>query len=789
MLKNHLTIALRQLSRNKVFASLNILGLSLGMAMVILIALFIQHELSYDYWMEGQEEVYRVYRYSDESGQTVWTPGGLAQKMVDDYPEVAKATGYFPSGEQLVTIGDKNTYVEETAYVDSTFFEVLPLEFVLGDPKTALEQPNSMVISDRLAYRLFGEDNPLGKTLTYGGDSEFMISAVVKQSSQRSHITSDLFTRFTWYGSSWIGNNRATYTRLHPGSNPKELAAKVEKDVNQLIREQYLAQGYTPNESNFRKWALQPLSEVYLYSENWMGMGGAIGSIRNIYIFAFIALMVLIVAIINYINLTTARASQRSKEVGVKKVSGAGRRLLTTQFIVESLLQAMIAGLFALLIAEISLPFFNQIIDRELALIMGTPGWIIFGTLFLAIITGLLAGSYPAFVMSAYQPAIALKSNFLKTGNKGMFRKILVTSQFAVSITLLIVMAFIYRQVNYMLNQDLGFEADQVIVVPMNDGQSHYRVDQLKSQFQQIPGVAEVTTASTLPGYFLPDWTMLIEGQAESVTPWVICTDADFDQTLDLELLEGRFLEHHIASDSVNNFIVNEEFVSRYGLEEPIGHKIKWSNDTTYGQIVGIVKNFHYRGLANQINPLVISGIHWRNMAALKLSTKDLPQTIASVENLWAEIEPRHPMRYTFLDEDFANQYTEQQRFGEAILYSTLLTIFIALLGLFGLTAFSVERRTREIGIRKVLGASIAGIIALLAQDFMRLLAFAFLIASPVAYLLSSHWLEDFAHRTDLAWWVFAGAGLSIFFIGFLTVCLQSVKAALVNPIESLRTE
>jgi len=790
MFKNHLKIAFRQLSKNKVFSGINILGLSLGMALAILIAVFIRNEMSYDSWMADSENTYRVYR--SKGNNTAWTPSPLAEKLRTDYPEVVSATGFSTSENRLLTYEDNNIYVEKTADVDSTFFKVVGMELLHGDKETAFDQVNGMVLTEKMAKRIFGDKNPIGEVVTYNGIYEYIITGVLDSKGKKSHMQADVFTRFTWYSRGWYGNNRLTYVRLKPNANPQALAEKVDTDATALIRQERLARNENPKETDFYRWHLQPFNEVYLHSQGWTAQGELVGSIRNVYIYGFIALLVLLVAIINYVNLTTARASQRSKEVGVRKVTGAGRGLLTTQFIIESILQAAVAGVFALLLAEVSLPFFNKITNRELAVLASKPGWLIVaGTFVLSAITGILAGFYPAFVMSAFKPVTALKSNFLKTGNKGLFRKALVTGQFAVSITLLIVMAFIYRQVNFMIDKDLGFKPDQVLSIPLNNDNSFRRITQLKSRIKQIPGVQEVTTASSLPGDFIPDWPLVIQGRMESFVPYIIQGDADYAKTLNLELVAGRFFDVNIGQDSINNYIVNETFVKEYNIDNPIGTKMRWNWEAgdNYGQIIGVVKDYHTQGVASKIDPIVMSGRNWRSFAGIKLSTADLPKTIAALEQIWTEIEPTHPMRYSFLDASFMAQYDDQQRFGQTILYATLLTLFIALLGLFGLTAFTVERRTKEIGVRKVLGASVSGIITLLAKDFMKLLGLAFLIAIPLAYTLSNEWLMGFAHRTDLVWWVFLGAGLVTLTVGFLTVCLQSVKAALANPVEAIKTE
>ncbi|MEO1438497.1 MAG: ABC transporter permease, partial [Bacteroidota bacterium] len=444
MFINHLKIAFRQILRYKFFSGLNILGLSLGMAVVLLIGLFIYQEYQYDRWMDESEDTYRVVR-KRFGGGTAWTPSLLAQKLEQDYPEVAQASGFSSAGEQLLSYAGNDLYIEHTAQVDSTFFQVLKMEFEVGNPATVLDAPNNMVITDRLAEKVFGNTNPIGEIVAYGGGELFTITGLINTKAGPTHIPSDIFTRFTWYGNFWSGNNRLTYVRLKSKAGPDQLAQKIDAEVNAIIEREYRADGYIPNKDDFFKWTLQPLNEVYLQSEGFTSILYAKGSQRRVYILALIALLILAVAVVNYVNLSTARASQRGREVGVKKVTGAGRGLLATQFITESVVQALIASGFALLIAELTLPTFNRIMDREL-LLLGDFSIILIPILLgLAILIGLLAGAYPAFVMSAFKPVTALKAKFLKNGEKSIFRKVLVTGQFTVSITLLIVMAFIYR--------------------------------------------------------------------------------------------------------------------------------------------------------------------------------------------------------------------------------------------------------------------------------------------------------------------------------------------------------
>lgn len=784
MFLNHIKTALRQITRNGRFFAINILGLSLGMALVILISVFVRHEMAFDQWMEDGSLTYRVYRIGNH-GETAWTPSRLAEKMGNDYPEVASSTGWGPMGDILVTYANNDWYLDNTAQVDSTFFDVLPMEFLAGDRKTALDNPNSVVLSEELATRIFSEYNPIGEVITIDGGSEYIVTGVLRKESKRSHITSDLFIRFTHYGNVWRYNNRATYVKLRPNSDPLALAQKVKADVNQLITQEYIANGNSAESVRLYDWALQPLQDIYLHSEGWTAQGEK-GSIRMVFIFGLIALIVLLVAIVNFVNLSTAQASQRSKEIGVRKVTGAGRGLLTRQFLVESVIASLVAGIGAMALAELCLPYFNQIVDRQLHIIGADFPFVLFGTFVLAICTGLLAGVYPAFIMAGFKPAKALKSNFLQIGHKSAFRKALVISQFAICLTLMIVMAFIYRQVNYMVNEDLGFQPDQVLTIPINAQGTADRVHDLKSKFKEIPGVQEITLASAFPGEFLPDWNMIIEGQVEAPAPYVLFTDEDFIKALNIEVLEGRFIDDDIEEDHHSNFVVNRAFVDKYGITEAIGTRIKWDSDEQFGQIIGVLNDFHFRGLSEKIQPLVINADNWRSTVGIKISGDRIEQAIPQIEALWSEIEPAFPMRYSFLDDDFDALYSSQERFGRSILYATVLTLFIALLGLFGLTAFSVRRRTKEIGIRKVLGASVGGIVGLLAREHLKLLCASAVIALPISYFFANQWLADFAYRTTMVWWIFAGAILLILLLGFFTVSIQTAKAALVNPVNSL---
>ncbi len=578
MLYNYLKIAWRNLSRNKIFSTINILGLSLGIAVVLLILVFIKHEYSYDQFISNKDNVYRVFRYWNEGGgKTAWTPSRLAEKLKADFPEVEASTGISPGGEQLLEYRTDKAYIEETASVDSTFFHTLALPFKYGDPLNALDQPDEVVISDRLAKRFFGDVNPVGEVVKIGGDQEYQISGVVALEGQNTHLDYDIFSRFSWYSDSWTGNNRATYVRLHSKANKTGLEEKLTVAMKELIKKEYSSTNYTPTADDYADWRLQSLNDIYLHSSDVGWISNKEGNIRNIYIFLLIAGLLLFIAIVNYVNLTTAQATKRAKEVGVRKTAGALRSQLTAQFMTEAFLQSSLAALLALMLAEALLPFFNTVTNRELHLLGDFSFWILIPVVGLIFLTGLLSGFYPALVLSRFRPVMVLKSSFFKIGKSGGFRKVLVTGQFTITIALLVFMAFIYRQVNFMLDHELGFKPDQVMVIPFNNRTAHYKIESIKSEFQAIPGIKSVSTASRMPGQFFPDWGMMIEGREESVGPYVLFSDAEYNKTLGLEIVEGRFLSSEIGADTVDNFVVNEAFIKKHNIKDPIGKKVKFT--------------------------------------------------------------------------------------------------------------------------------------------------------------------------------------------------------------------
>ncbi|MEZ5039417.1 MAG: ABC transporter permease [Saprospiraceae bacterium] len=790
MFQNYLKSALRNLLNNRLNSFINILGLAVGFAVAILITLYIQHEKSYEKWIAEGDQVYRVYRFWKDGGETVWTPGPLAQTLKEELPEVEQATGVSTSTDVLLQFGQEKIYLDRVGVVDSSFFEVVALPLAAGQGKDVLKPSDGLVISERLARVFFGEEDPIGKVIRINAEDDYTVSGVLAPLGGNTHLDYEAYIRFSRSSTRWTNNNRATYVKLAVGAEVASLESKITALVTPFLEQANRGDGRSIDEANFPDWRLHHLYDIHLNPSATAWFDSNKGNIKYLYIFGMIGLIMLMVACINYINLTTATAAQRALEIGVRKVSGAARSQLVMQFMTEALLQTSIAFFAALVLAELFLPLFNGITDRELQFLQAGLNLRIFEMGGLALLIGLLAGIAPAILISAFKPSLILKRG-IERGSKGnLFRRALVMIQFGVSVVLIIVMLIVFRQVNFMMSEDLGFSSDQVVVVPMNLSRSYLKVEALKEAFLDIEGVQSVTTSSSVPGQPLPDWGVIIDGKEPSDTymSWV---DPDYAETLNLTVSEGRFFSKEIASDTLNAFVVNETFIRENGLESPFEAQLRftYSDANESYRIVGVVKDFHFWGLDRSIGPMIMMYQPNRQITSIKMATQNIEGTIKAIEKLWASVEPEHPFRYSFLDEDFATQYAEQERFGQTMLYATLLTIFIGVLGLFGLATHSTIRRTKEIGIRKVVGATVNNIVLMLVKDFTRWVLFAALLAMPLGYWLMSKWMEDFAFQAAITPLPFIIAVASVLLVAILTVSYQALRTALANPVESLRQE
>lgn len=797
MFKNYFAIALRNFWKQKTYTLLNISGLAIALATATLALLFIQHEFSYDGWIPNENNIYRVYRQWEPGGGTSYTPYLLAETLREEFPEIQSAVYATEYTELMVSTAEEREgmYIS-MASVDSSFLEVMPLPLKYGDPATALQNPHSMILSDDIAQQLYGDQNPVGEVLRENNETDYLITGVFAAFEGNTHFDVDMVGRDTAsFFSTWTGNSPATYVALNPNTDVAALEKKITESINPRLQKELESFGASWDE--FPEWKLQPIRDAHLNTVARIGgpFSEGRGDMRHVYIIGVVGLLMLVIASINYMNLATAQAARRAREVGVRKVNGATRSQLIAQFLSEAMLQCLLALPIAILLAELALPVFEQITNRELLLDVAALSRILPLLVAVVLALGALSGSYPAFFLAAYRPTEVLKGKWLRRDRGKMLRQGMVVVQFAGAMVAAVVMTFIYQQVQYMQKQELGFQSEQVMVVRANTQQTYEKIQSLRSQLLQNSHVQAMTATSSLPGTGQPDYALKIGGVEQDKFVNIYFTDNDFAPALDLEVTEGRFLQ---PSDTTpNTFVVNEAFIKEYNIENPIGHALSFSggNGESTGTIIGVVKDFNYRSLIREIEPLAFSGAipqmrgGWTNMAAIRLSTTDLQSTIADVEKFWQQIEPAHPIRYSFLDDDFSQLYADQERLGQTLLWATILTLFVALLGLFGLASYMAEQRTKEIGVRKVLGATVQQITTLLSMDFLKIVLIAGVIATPIAFWLAQQWLTDFAYRTPITALPFLLAIISAVVIAVITVGSRAIGAARANPAESLKSE
>lgn len=811
MFRNYLTIALRNLWRNKAFSAINISGLAIGIATCLIIMLFVQNELSYDRYNEKADRMVRVVFRGLVQGQKmneamVMPP--TAQTLKADYPEVLEATRLRPYGSPRVTYGDK-TFREGTfAYVDSNFFQVFTLPFLHGDKKTALVQPNTVVVTRAMADKYFGKEDPIGKVLNFKDwNTTYKITGVIDQVPANSHFHFDLFASMASLPEakvpSWMTSEFHTYLVLPKGYDYKQLEAKLPQVVEKYMGPQ-LQQAMGMSLAQFRQKGndiglfLQPLTDIHLRSDLTLDLEPG-GDIRYVYIFGAIALFMLLIACINFMNLSTAGASKRAKEVGIRKVLGSVKVELVKQFLLESILLTTFALLLAITFVKIVLPVFNNLAGKKLSLQLTANPWLLPGLLLFGLLVGVMAGSYPAFFLSSFKPVAVLKGwgapgKFISTGRKSIgLRSGLVVFQFFVSVTLMVGTTVVYRQLRYIQNKELGYNKDQVLVL-----QETYWLgkneEAFRRQLLQDPRVVNVSTSGYLPAGPTNNNNFFVyaEDNASQVKTLRYDVDYQYIPTLGMQLVAGRNFSKDFATDAAG-VILNETAAKAFGWgNNALGHTITNANNqgekVTY-RIIGVVKDFHFKSLHERISPLVMVLGNNSGTVIVKVKTQDIADLLKRMKKQWGDFTADVPFSYSFLDDRFNDTYQSEQKIGRILALFAGLTIFVACLGLFGLATFTAEQRTKEIGIRKVLGATVTNIVGLLSKDFLKLVLIANLIAWPLAWWVMNQWLQDFAYRIEIDWWVFALAGVSALLIALFTVSFQAIKAAVANPVKSLRME
>ncbi len=786
MLSNYLKIAFRSLLKNKLFSAINVFGLALGMACALLIGLWVMDELSYDRFLPDVKRIYFVRFNAVFNGETFTnypTPGPLQEAIAKDVPEVAAVTKMNWPVAMLIKVGEKAAK-EEGRYATADFFKVFELPVVSGNPSAALAQPNQIVITRKVAENFFPNGNALNQTLQLNNDKFFTVGAVIENNPTNATVQFDWLVNFKVQEQDWMkswGNNSfVTYARLRPNTTAAQAEAAM-KDMYSRYTDRVDAKTTVP--------ILHPLTKMHLYSEykNGQIVGGRIEYVR---IFSLVALFILLIACVNFMNLATARSALRAKEVGVRKVVGAKRSSLIGQFMSESVLTGLLAVLLALLLVTLVLPTFNTLFTKDLSLDLTNPTMLLI-ILGLVLVTGFVSGSYPALFLSSLAPIKILRGTLHFSAGPALFRRTLVVFQFSLSIFLIVGMLAIGRQMNYLRTKNLGLDRENVLYLTMEgEVAKPEKVEAFRQEVMRQPAVASATPTTDLPIDITSNGSNLEWAGKDpnlQAVVWAYSVGGDFIKTTNIKLLAGRDFQVDSPADS-SNYLINEAAAKLMGMDDPVGQEIEfWKGK---GQIIGLLKDFHLNSLHQAISPLVVmyTPAH-SNYMLVKTRPGQTTRAIAELEKMTKDFNPNYPFTYHFLDEAYENMYRSEQQVDTLVDYFGILAILISCLGLFGLAAFTAEQRTKEIGVRKVLGATVTSIVTLLSKDFLKLVLVALVLAVPLGWWALDSWLETFAYHTDLSWPLFALAGGLAVGIAMLTVSFQSVKAALMNPVKSLRSE
>ncbi len=789
MLQNYLKIFLRNLKRNKTFSAINIFGLAAGLAASILIFLWVADELSYDRHHKNADRICRVI-WDIDGFQIPATPGPFADWLLEYIPEIEQAARVNHSGGLLQYKGKKIKVVER--FIEPRFFDVFSFEFAEGNPSASLNKSESILLTEKTAQKLFGKENPIGKTITDGNGRPKIVTGVLQNIPRKTEPylqEADCFIplsimKFWRNPDSWEdGQDYKTYILLTKNSSLKEVNAKINSEFNKFVKK------YDPQRAQVSrmKFILQPITEVHLYSD--FKFDYSHGNIQYVIFFSITAFFILLIACFNFMNLATARSLKRSKEVGLRKVVGANRLHLINQFLGESFIISGIALCLALCIVELIQPYFNSLTGKPLFIEYSNPT-VISVLVALLLFTGLISGLYPAFVLSHFKPLNILK-NQVSAGDSnhslGM-RRILVVLQFTFSIIIIAGTIVVYNQLSFIKNKNLGFEKENLIYLESESFITDYKT--LKNELLKSPGIIQVAASSDLPTSINQnngaDWEGRLKDAKYISFPGLFVT-GDFLETFKMEMAQGRFFSDEFTTDKEQSFVVNEAAVKAMGITDPVGKKFySWGKD---GRIIGVVKDFHFKSLHCEISPMTINLENNFRFLFARIHSQNIVETIEQVENTYRSLFPDHLFEVHFFDEAIDELYQSERKMGTIIICFAFLSILISCLGLFGLVAFIAECKTKEIGIRKVVGASVINVVVLLTKDFTKWILIANIIAWPVAYYFMNKWLEDFAYRINISWWIFALSGGIALLIALTTVSLQAIKAATANPVESLKYE
>ncbi|MDP9081483.1 MAG: ABC transporter permease [Bacteroidota bacterium] len=807
MIKNYIKTAFRGLMKNKGFTFINVFGLALGLATCLLIVFYVFDELSYDKFNTKADRIFRInneIKFGGNEGSYAVSPPPTAAALKSDFPEIEHVARFRDRGGNQVKKGSKNIVEDRMVYADNSIFDIFTLPFVDGSKSNALTDPHTVVITEKMALKYFDRTNVVGQTLTFNDTSLYKVTGVIKELPKQSHFHFDFFISMPTLNESkednWFSANFNTYILLKDGADVKRLSAKLPGFIRkhagpQLQRIIHLSFDKLEQSGNYFRFTLTPLTDIHLHSVSVAELE-ANSDIKYVYIFSAVAILILLIACVNFMNLSTARSSNRAREVGVRKVLGSPRKHLIAQFLTESILVTLFATLIALLAAWLLLPVFNKMSGKELVVTGQILSWLLPVLLLIIVVIGCLAGSYPALYLSAFQPIEVLKGKIAAGFKGGVFRSVLVVFQFCISIFLIIGTLVIYNQLKYIQSKDLGYNRDHVMIV-RNVWSLGNSAKAFKQEVQKLAGVQNASLSGALPTGGYGNSSSLFKDpvidQKRAILAQIWPIDEDYLPTLGIKMVAGRNFSKEMVTDTAA-LVINEAAAKMLGFSDPLNQPLykPMDNDAKVMKkytIVGVMKNFNYRSLKEDITPLIFTLDEDRGAVTVRIRSTNIPAIIQQIKNKYNSFSPTQEFNYSFMDEDFDAIYRSEQRIGTISVAFTSLAIVIACLGLFGLAAYAAEQRIKEIGIRKVLGANISTIVGMLSKDFIMLVLLAIVLATPLAFWAMHSWLQGFAYRQNIQWWVLALAGGGAITIAFVTISFQSIKAALTNPVKSLKSE
>ncbi len=795
MLSNYLKIIIRNIRLHKGYSFINVLGLAIGIAVAALIMLYVQYEWQFDRFYPNTDRIYRVIQRQQGNAfmgtdYFAVTQEPLGRTMQTEFPEVKSYVTLSDWGNVVIKIDRSKIFEENILYATApNLFNLFSYKFIKGNPKTALSDLNTVVLSDNIARKFFGSENPIGKIISVKGEYLWKVTGVYKTMPGNSQFYSyGIITSFATYSSvtknqyPWGNSSWYTYLLLKKGTDPDVLQAKFPSIVKKYIDNSQNIRGLP------RQFILEPLKDIHLFNKANFQFG-IVGDIKTVLILAALALVILIIACINYTNLSTARATLRAREVGVRKVIGANKKQLITQFMGESILLSIFSGVLAMIIVELFLKDFSQLAGLNLDEIYLLKPAFLIESILLILFVGVLSGTYPAFVLSRYEPARVLKGDKIKN-DKPSLRQVLVITQFAASIALITCTVIILSQMNFIRTRDMGYNRNNVVVLKINDPSIHDHLKIIKERLTRFPSIISVTACSHLPINISSKTIIHIPGSIneKGIPSYQLYTDPDFIKTFEIPIIEGRDFSYRIKTDSSGSVLINQTLAKSLGFDNAVGKTLEINRQKL--QIIGVMQDFNLHSIKYKIYPLFVAIYNpWKQYLCIKISSKDIPGSIEKIKSVWNYYASQRPFEYTFLNADFNQLYSSEEKLSQVVSYSSGLAIFIACLGLLGLVSFIVEQRRKEIGIRKVLGATMADVLRLLSTQFIKLIIVANVIAWPIAYYLMSKWLSGFVYRINQELWPFVITGIAVLIIAVAAVSSLALRAANTNPADTLRYE